>query len=306
MDLITQGLLGGTVGCGITKPSDDCRKLTLIGIAFGLFPDADILITFFSKDPFAPFIYHRAFTHSLFFAPLIALIARFIFKANTSITRIIFWALLTHPLLDFFTNSGVQLFHPFSNHRFSLNSITTIDFFYSTPLMIAIALGTTLKRSAIPIFYAKFSLFFTSCYLFLGLLQHDVAHKILIEESKKHNWQGHGEAFAHPTNTFHRKLVFYEKTEIHTSTINLWKNNKKIIWHKEKQSNCILNTQTIKKFKWFTDNNILYRKEKDGYILEDVRSNGWALKVGKNGHFLRWHKKPSILSRLKYELSLTS
>lgn len=68
MDLITHGLIGAVVGKGFFSETLG-EKATWIGVIASLVPDLDIFIYSFSK-PFYELIYHRHFSHALFFAPV--------------------------------------------------------------------------------------------------------------------------------------------------------------------------------------------------------------------------------------------
>ena len=72
MDLITQGLLGATVGYAAAGKTLGPKKSVIYGALFGALPDIDIVFKFFSNHPLADLFYHRGITHSLFFAPIMA------------------------------------------------------------------------------------------------------------------------------------------------------------------------------------------------------------------------------------------
>ena len=90
---------------------------------------------------------HRGITHSIFFLPLLAPVLgeiahRFDKKYNRWLwTHLAFWALITHPLLDWQTAYGTQLLYPFSSHRFALDAVGIIDLFYTVPLIVAVVWG---------------------------------------------------------------------------------------------------------------------------------------------------------------------
>ena len=55
-------------------------------------------------------------------------------------TKLFFWAIVTHPILDCFTTYGTQLFQPFSDYRVSFNNISVADPLYTIPLIICLFL----------------------------------------------------------------------------------------------------------------------------------------------------------------------
>ena len=125
MDSFTQFVLGAA--CGETAAGRRLGRRALVwgGLA-GTLPDLDVLASPFLSEP-AALRFHRGPTHSLFFAfvaaPLLGwFVARFYrgrargYPDRLALgdrwpwTALFFWALWTHPMLDFFTNYGTQLF----------------------------------------------------------------------------------------------------------------------------------------------------------------------------------------------------
>lgn len=60
----------------------------------------------------------------------------------------LFWALLTHSILDCFTVYGTQLFAPFSNTRVSWDNIAVADPMYTTPFMLCLIIAGHYNRSS--------------------------------------------------------------------------------------------------------------------------------------------------------------
>jgi len=99
-----------TIGCAMLPDAD------VIGFSFGIRYD----------DMFG----HRGFTHSLFFAALVGMVAAWHVSSNPEPripnpgrVRLFFWftaVTLSHGLLDAMTNGGrgIGFFAPFSNHRY--------------------------------------------------------------------------------------------------------------------------------------------------------------------------------------------
>lgn len=139
MDILTQGILGAAIAeAGWRK--DLGRGAIFAGILFGLVPDFDVISGLWGE--WTSMVHHRGFTHSIFFAPLMAAPAGYLFwKINrqrgkaTAWMHLIFWVLLTHPLLDVFTVYGTQLLSPVSDTRFALDGVSIIDPLYTFPLI---------------------------------------------------------------------------------------------------------------------------------------------------------------------------
>ncbi len=62
-------------------------------------------------------------------------------------TKLFFWSIFTHPLLDAFTAYGTQLFAPFSDYRVAFNTISVVDPIYTIPFIGFLVAAMTLHRS---------------------------------------------------------------------------------------------------------------------------------------------------------------
>lgn len=143
MDLITQGVLGAAVTQAALGPKQ--KKAWWLGALGGLAPDLDVLIRS-GASPMLGLIYHRHFTHSLFFIPIGALLValpwmyrqrkepgawRFTLAATTI-------GYATHAILDAFTSYGTLLWWPASHERVAWSVIAIVDPRYTLPLILGI------------------------------------------------------------------------------------------------------------------------------------------------------------------------
>ena len=316
MDLLTQGVLGSVTACLASEGKIDRKKAVIIGGLIGMAPDADLLMKLFTSNPFTEILYHRALTHSLFFAPFIMFVALAVFKVlkRDNLTKwcpVIFWSLLTHPLLDLFTNSGTQLLQPFSNHRFSLNAVPTVDLIYSVPLAISVLLLYILKNDKVSYFINRCVVFLTTIYLFVCLMAYDHAYDIMRHEAQTRKWVGHGEVFTGKISVFNKRAIFYENDKMHIAHFNTLKPGQ-LEWKTFHKHHMPQTSKDIDIFTWFTGGHMLCEKHDAGCYLSDVRSgnanhnsaNSWVMNVDKDGNFQGWQKKPDIFSRMQSELSL--
>ncbi len=62
-------------------------------------------------------------------------------------TKLFFWSIFTHPLLDAFTAYGTQLFAPFSDYRVAFNTISVADPIYTFPFIAFLVAALTLHRT---------------------------------------------------------------------------------------------------------------------------------------------------------------
>lgn len=179
MDTITQAMLGAAIGqAGFARSLGPRARAW--GAVAGLVPDLDVLAVA-THGPFGEMLYHRGVTHSLWFGfalgPVLALVAQHVaagrgradpgpFGAWTALLSL---ALVTHPLLDWFTPYGTQLLAPFSRERFALDAVGIVDPFYSVPLALALAAGSL--RALAPRRRARIAaaaLAASTAYLFYG------------------------------------------------------------------------------------------------------------------------------------------
>ena len=166
MDTVTQIVLGGSIAAGFFTP-----KLGRASLFFGAFcgwlPDIDVF--FHSLASWEGLEFHRSFTHSLLLLPTLSPfmgglaysmeswlrkrhLKTLTYKEQKALeedadttdnrfilwTKLAFWALITHPLLDVFTTYGTQLLYPLSKTRFATDAIAIIDLFFTIPLIVAL------------------------------------------------------------------------------------------------------------------------------------------------------------------------
>ena len=134
MDTVTQIVLGATIAEAGFRHKLGIKSL-LFGGFCGWLPDIDI---FFHSGGWEEMVAHRGITHSILFLPLIApLVGEIAHRldgmksSRWTWMHLAFWALITHPLLDWNTSYGTQLLYPFLTHRFALDSVAIIDLFYN-------------------------------------------------------------------------------------------------------------------------------------------------------------------------------
>ncbi|MFQ5628291.1 MAG: metal-dependent hydrolase [bacterium] len=154
MDSLTQITLGAAVG-ELTLGKKVGNKAILWGAVAGTIPDLDIVFSPVLND-IEKLVYHRGFSHALIFAFLCApilgyLIAKLHRNATANWkdwTKLAFWCLLTHPLLDSLTTWGTQLFLPFSDVRVALNTIFVVDPLYTLPFLCFVIAAMFFHRTA--------------------------------------------------------------------------------------------------------------------------------------------------------------
>src|SRR3990172_2273328 len=183
MDILTHGLLGGTLAQSFSRKGE-MHVATTAGFSAALLADADALIRS-TADPLLTLEYHRQFTHSLIFIPVCALLASLIlwpaFKAfghSLGFRRIYLYALLgcaTSGVLDACTSYGTHLLWPFTDERLAWSIISIFDPLLSLILGAAMLAGLRWRKT----WPARIGLLLAAAYLSIGWFQHQRAENAM-------------------------------------------------------------------------------------------------------------------------------
>ena len=175
MDSLTQIVLGGAVG-ELLAGKKLGNRAVLWGSVAGTIPDLDVFLRAF-YHPIEAALVHRGFSHSLLFAFLASPILGWIFNRISQghhgfwlWTHLFFWGIVTHPILDMFTNYGTQFLWPL-DARITFNSVFVVDPLYTLPFMGLLIWAMRLDRSSTK--RRKINavgLIYSTSYLLLGLL----------------------------------------------------------------------------------------------------------------------------------------
>lgn len=204
MDTITQGLLGAvTAQLGFRQRIG--RDATLVAAAAAVAPDLDFLLgpivglSGSESAEMARIVGHRGLSHSLLIVPLIALaiaaawwwFRRSLWEPAEVQERragpgfgwlfgCVLAAVASHPLLDWFTSYGTQLFSPVTSARFALDAVPIVDLIYTPILIVTLAACYIVRkwksqaaRATLAIGWSGFLL--STGYLLAGLALHEVA-----------------------------------------------------------------------------------------------------------------------------------
>lgn len=181
MDPITQGALGASLSQSISNKKQ-VLVAGILGFLSGMAPDLDVFIRS-STDPLLFLEFHRQFTHSLIFIPIGGLICSLLFyflfskRVKLSLKQTYIYCTLgfaTHGLLDTCTSYGTQLLWPFTNHRYSWDTVSIIDPILTIPLLILIILAAIRKNPK----FALTGLVWVLMYQCIGLYQNHRASEI--------------------------------------------------------------------------------------------------------------------------------
>ncbi len=306
MDLVTQGILGAAVGqAGFQHKLG--RKAVLWGAIYGMVPDLDVLVKF-SGNPFAEQLYHRGFTHSLFFAPLIAPIAAVVMRKSYktgdywSWLWLIFWALITHPLLDVFTHYGTQLLNPLSTYRFSLAAIPVVDLLYSIPLLLAVIVGLIIPKDRLAGTVTSFMLLLTTSYLFYGITCNSAA----VDQARQElGVTDRIESYPTLFQIHLRRVVVHLPGEVKIGLVSTYPGAKyPIQWFRYRddlqKNHNFLELSDVRTYLWFCAGDCLIQKDRHSIKLYDLRFGVpganepgiWGVESIDGGHHVKLFKAP--------------
>ncbi len=175
MDSLTQIILGAAVGEAVAGKKMG-NKAAFWGAIAGTIPDLDVIIRSF-VHPIDAALWHRGFSHSIVFAllfsPILAWLVYQLYKKRYDLklwVKLIFLGIVTHPMLDIFTNYGTEFFWPFKL-RLTFNSVFVIDPLYTIPFGLLLLVALFLKRESSlrrKLNYA--GIIYSSLYLLWGVI----------------------------------------------------------------------------------------------------------------------------------------
>lgn len=188
MDSLTQIVLGAAVG-EVVLGRKVGNKAMLYGAIAGTIPDLDAFAGQLT-DTITAIEIHRGFSHSIIFALLAAPVLGYVIsriERKTGVgwkdwSRLMFWGLFTHPILDSFTTWGTQLFWPLET-RLAFKNIFVIDPLYTLPFLFFLILA--MRRKKVDPKRAKLNrigLIVSTVYLVFTLVLKFMAHKQFVND----------------------------------------------------------------------------------------------------------------------------
>jgi inner membrane protein len=287
MDSITQGLLGAAIGQAAFRHKLG-RRAIAAGAVIGTLPDLDIIANFWG--PWTGMFFHRAETHSVFVIPFLAPLIGWLFwrvthRQNPLKTwmHFAFWALITHPLIDWATSYGTQLAAPFSRHRFALDIIGIIDPFFTTPLLVAVLIGLSCRIANVSARLIGWGALFMSCmWLVTGF---NIHHALRNELKRDLQSQGIDPVHLRVTPIPFSLMLWRAAARTADDTVYMAyrstrRPNDPVVWHSRPRlvhplAERALATPEGKIFTWFADGflgiEIEHRPNGHRVFLEDLR-----------------------------------
>ncbi len=280
MDSLSQLALGSAIGVAVMGRRTAVWKAALWGGVAGTLPDLDALIDF--GDAVANMTYHRAQSHGLFyltlFSPLLAWLVSRIHGEAALFKRwwLALWlALFTHPLLDWFTIYGTQLWQPFSEEPLGLGSMFIIDPLYTLPLLIGVIVALSLK-SATGLRWNMIGLGLSCAYLVWSAIAQQHVLSVAREALRQQNIVVDGMfATPSPLNTVLWRVVGMQKDGYVEGFYSMLDPDKTVRFDTFPHDSALYETTkalwAVDRMAWFTDG--FFRiKERDGKVtLADLR-----------------------------------
>ena len=304
MDSITQIVLGGAIGEYVAGKKLG-NKAILWGAVAGTIPDLDVFFRIF-YHPIDAALVHRGFSHSILFAvvvsPLLALIFNRLSKKDIGFKTwflLFFWGIITHPMLDMFTNYGTQFFWPLS-YRITFNSVFVIDPFYTMPFMICLLISMFINRlDHRRRLWNGRGLVYSSAYLLLGLA---IKGYVFFSVKKELKDQGHVLERMMVTPMPFTPFYWYVLGEKDTCFVV---NYRSLFRKKLDEPTAIIPKGDFRidslKWKGNSFNNQLHQIT-DGYVLMDKKNNEWFCYDLRFGFLTKFTKGSVNLPLMGYAL----
>lgn len=146
MDTVTHGIVGSLIAKGYF--SEKHGRVAIFAATLGaVFPDVDVVVEAFSRDPLAIVKFHRGITHSWIALPVFAMIFAWLtyriarrFKIETPswgiLTAIYAIAIGSHIALDGMTSFGTRMWDPISQNRVAWDFLFIIDFIFTAIVLL--------------------------------------------------------------------------------------------------------------------------------------------------------------------------
>jgi len=164
------------------------RQAFWLMVASANLPDIDVALGFLG-DPIFSISHHRGITHSLLFAPVLALAPAALFyfwgklRNFKALWLMALIGIFVHIFFDVITPFGTQLFAPFSTGRYAWDWMFIIDPFFTGILATTLLLGKLIKARRQQLILG--GSLFVVLYLLVEIVNHNLAHKRMEEALRR-------------------------------------------------------------------------------------------------------------------------
>jgi inner membrane protein len=227
MDTLTHALSGALAARATAPARASISVAARVGAGFVAcaFPDTDVVLSLFS--PVTYLTLHRGATHSIFLAPLWALLLAWLFarlhRGQQPSWRDYFGvcllALVLHIAGDLITSFGTMIYAPFSDARVAWNTTFIIDLWFSGIIVAGLAAAWVLRRSRVP---AVVGLTILAAYVGLQAVQHKRAVDFGSRYAEKQGLAGaQVSALPRPVSPFNWMVLVTDGDLYHYANVNL-------------------------------------------------------------------------------------
>lgn len=296
MDTLTHIAVGACIGEAMAGKVLG-RKAMLWGILLHSLPDIDFMAGLWLTET-ENLLAHRGITHSILFlvvvTPLIAVFASWLHAAHAlGLKRwmaFFYVAVAAHIFIDTFNNYGVGLLEPFSNLRFSFNTIYVADpFFTIGPLAAMIALLLLKKRNPSRRKWWAWGIGLAMVYTIYA-----VAHKLQINRDVKKSLVSqqipYKDYFSTPApfQTWLWFVVVKQDTTFKISYRSVFDKKSELSWRTIERNDALLDSfpdqKSVQQLKSFSQGYYSGERYGDTVVLNDFRFGqevGWYDSLGK-------------------------
>lgn len=322
MDSLTHVVLGAAIGEAMLGKSIG-KKGMLWGALANSLPDVDVIANAFT-NPVDALLIHRGITHSFFFAIVISPLLAYVFFKSLIRQGITFkhWlsffliAIIAHDLIDTCTCYGTGLLEPFSQKRFSTNSIFVADPLFTLPLLISFIVLLILKRTS-----AKRKLINLSClFLSCSYLVFTFVNKSKVDGVARQSFNQQNIAFTNymttpaPLNNILWNVIAKTDSGYYTGYYSLMDRNEKIEFAffptNETLTSVLPSTKTTDKLKIFSQGFYTFSKSNNELVFSDIRfgqAGGWEKKDARfvfSYNLVNEADNLVVIKRMDFEFSL--
>lgn len=284
MDSLSQMALGAALSVAIMRRRVAPWKAALVGAVAGTLPDLDTLVHY--TDAVDNMTRHRADSHALLYLALFApILAGVVSWLSGTFAQWRWWwlamslALLTHPLLDYFTIYGTQLLRPLTSTPFGLGSLFIIDPLYTLPLLVGLII--TLWRSRKDTGHNTLSanawgLGLSTAYLLWSVgaqtyVKHQVEQQLTVQQQQAYSVM----VTPAPFNTVLWRVVLRSETDYQEGFYSLFDGSRPVRFqafaHDASLAHALQDLPQVQRMVWFTHGFYIVRRQGDRAILSDVR-----------------------------------
>lgn len=283
MDSLTQITLGAAIGEAVAGKKAG-YKAAAWGAFLGTFPDLDVIANPF-LDSVNQLYFHRGITHSILFCA----VAPFAFgwvinkthsKADISWrvwAKLSFWVFFTHIFIDLLTTYGTQIFYPFTNKPYSLDSVFIIDPLFTIPVLAGLLAALIFKRKSNNAYKANITgLAIGAAYLVWGwgIKSHVNA---VFDSSFKHQYGYYQEMKTTPNGptTFLWNAYIIKNDTLYQSVYSIFDENKDPVFRAIPVNSHLIdmykNDRGVEALLWFSRGYYTVQKEDNKLVFYDLR-----------------------------------